>query len=722
VGDAEWRCRFTADVVGTWRYKLQAADAGGSSESQEAQFTCAQSEEKGFVEVSQTDSRFFEFSDGTPFVAPLINVEQGSPFNTLADIRENLPKLGRHGIRFVRWFPTGEGANYFVAPYGDSMRINWSFGDGWTRTEDADVGAGKLFSYAPYYYSGQRIPTLPRSRYRLAFRARVVGDRVLRPQMGSLDGGTIDVCSLTSSYHESNGGTCTYRREGWHDYVLEVEAPDAGSIDLSVALRGLYVSSDAPAPYDSQQEGSLQVHSIRLQRDETGSGDWGPNLLTRSDPDTYNYVDQRSAARLDEILRLSEEHGVYHKLTLFHKNDVVLNRFQADGTIGDWYRCPWGRCPVNFYSDEGQASRWYQDAYTRYFVARWSYSPALHSLELANENDLYAQDENDASFRAGWHVAELVHDLSPRHILMSNSFWGWWVERFWTDPEHGHLLDYSDKHWYANLTGSRCNVTRTRCELISNVWTDSAAYVRECWRRFSEYSQEFAYDKPIVRGEGGVAESGTGPQHPSIAADARGTYYHKKLWAHVGVLGYSCDGEWYPRLFVPYEEGRFPNDERDLLDMFAAYERFVEGEPLSNGAYVEIGTDLEGSAQIGVADQVGRLRAWGVRDGVSHRVLLWVDNAQHTWVNVVDGVLAQPASATLTVPGLRAGEPYTVVWWDPYAHHPARLIAGSESIIAQPDGTIEFAVSGLARDVALKIFESPSYSHASYLPLVLSGN
>jgi len=716
VGKADWRCRLTPDVVGNWRYKIQATDAGGFSESPEGQLACVPSGEKGFVTVSKTDPRFFAFSDGTPFVAPLINLEQGSPFNTLADIRANVPEMGQHGVRFVRWFPNGEGANYFVAPFGDSMRINWLFG-GSTSPEDADVEAGKLFSFSPYYYSAQQIPVMPGARYRLTFRAKVEGEQVLRPELGNLFGGTIDICSQTSTFHESRGESCTYRQDGWHDYSLEVKTPGSGLTNLSVALRALYVSSDAPSPYNNPQEGTIRIHSIQFQRDETGSGGWGANLLTRSDPDTYNYVDQRSAARLDEIFRLSEQYGVYHKLPLFHKNDAILNRFQADGTIGDWYHCGWGLCPVNFYSDDGQASRWYQDAYTRYFVARWSYSPALHSLELANENDLYSQDENDVSFTAGWHVAERVHDLSPRHILMSNSFYGWWVDSFWTDPVYGDLLDYSDKHWYANLTGASCDVTQTRCELISNLWKDSAAYVRECWKRFNEYSQSAGYGKPIVRGEAGVAESGTQPQHPSIALDPQGTYYHKKLWAHVGVLGYSCDGEWYPRLFVPSAEGQFPNDQRDLYQMFAAYERFMAGEPTSNGAHTEIGTDLEGSARIEVANAAGDLRAWGVRDVRSRRVLLWIDNAQHTWVNVVDGATIPPASGTLIIPGLQADQLYRVVWWDPYATDPAEMITGSNPVVARPNGTLELAVDDLERDVALKIVQEYAYSDACYLPL-----
>ena len=60
------------------------------------------------------------------------------------------------------------------------------------------------------------------------------------------------------------------------------------------------------------------------------------------------------------------------------------------------------------------------------------------------------------------------------------------------------------------------------------------------------------------------------------------------------------------------------------------------------------------------------------------------------------------------------------MWWDPYASDPAEMITGSETVVAQPDGSIELAVDGLTRDVALKLSDVYSYTHAQYLPLVLS--
>lgn len=695
VGPAEWRCRFTPDIVGNWQYKIKATDAQGTSESSVYQFTVIDSNNKGFIEASETDTRFFEFSDGTPFITPLTSMERAY-FNTLAEIRSRIPTLGEGAIRFVRWFPTGEGANFFVAPFSDWIKIVWHWVGGSTLT-DPDTASGKIWSFLPGYHTAQMIPAVPGDKYRLSFRAEVTGEKVLRAEFGDHGGnlGSIDIGSTESTYHENvNGETLTYKQDGWHDYVLE--GVNSAST-LGVYLRGLYTSG-APSPYDKFDFPDwwlqrIKTHSIKLQRDETGNGDWGPNLLSRSDPDTYNYVDQRSATRLDEILRLSEQYGVYHKLTMFHKNDNVLNVIQQDGSIS----IGWAQYNGNFYASP--AAVWYENAYTRYFIGRWSYSTSLHSLELANENSLRAD-----SYKAGFDFAEQVHNTSPRHILVTNSFWGYFADPQFADPDRGHLIDYGDKHWYANTDSG--NV-----EIISRTWQDSAAYVRECWIRFNEYKNTFNYQKPIVRGEGGVAQSGTGPQHPEIQTDPKGTYYHKKLWAHVGTLGYTCDGEWYPRVFkIAYDDTHFPNDNYNLPKMFNAYENFVEGEPLNNGNYEVIGTDQP--HQISLSQVTGNIRAWGSRDAIAGKILLWIDNADHTWKNVVDGVTINPISATLTFTGFQPGADYILEWWDTHQPDPALQVISSETITPETDGSIILNINSLTTDIAVKIYPQSPLSGA----------
>ena len=675
TGKAEWRCRFTPQVVGDWQYKVRATDASGTTTSQPQLFTCVDSARKGFVRVSSTDPKSFEFSDGTPFVTPLINTEQSSPFNGLARLRDDIQKFGENGVRFIRWFPTGEGANYSVIPFGDDLRSSWGFGSAWSTLDDVDVAAGKRLSFMPYYYTSQQIPAVPRTRYRLSLRAKVTGDKVFRPQLSD------DTTSLGELTLCAKSGLCPKPAAGWNDYTLYVTTT-VNAETLSVNLRDGFSEDD-------NVQGTIRLQSLRLQRDETGHGDWGPNLLTRSDPDTYNYVDQHGAALLDEVLRLSERYSVYHKLTLFHKNDNVLNRFLPDGSLTE----DWDSSNDYFYSQDGQAGRWYQRAYTRYFVARWSYSPALHSLELANENML-SQPSYDAAFA----LAQYVRELSPRHILMSNSFWGWFVNDFWSDPVRGYLMDYADKHWYANKSGAG------EGELIGTITNDSAANVRECWSQFRDYGQWFDYSKPIVRGETGVAVSGTEPQDPDIARDTQGTYYHKQLWAQVGSVGYQCDGEWYPMLL----------DDHNLWGMFAAYERFMQGEPLTNGKYEAIGTDLDDSRQISATSVTGSLRAWGARDIGACNVLLWIDNSQHTWRHVVDRVVIPAASATLALQGLITGT-YTAEWWNTTTG----ATTTSKTYTVMDDHKLVFSVGPLATDVAVKFkCSTPNQPLQVYLPLV----
>ena len=283
VGQADWRCRTSPDSIGTWRYRVKLIDAIGPAESAEQTFNVIASNSHGFVRVSPTDSHYFEFSDGTPFLAPLINVEWGNPLSNLDLIRTNIPKWGQYGVRFVRWLPTGEGANA-VTPYGDDVRVSWQFGDGWTRPENPDVD--KLFSYEPYFYSHQYVDAAPAANYRLTFRARVEGQRVLRVSLGSVSGNlvSLDICATGNTYHQARGDTCTAKKDGWQTYELRYTNSSAALLEVSPS--GLYVSADAPAPYNSIQSGRVALGSMVLQRAENGA--WGPNLLARSNPDTFS--------------------------------------------------------------------------------------------------------------------------------------------------------------------------------------------------------------------------------------------------------------------------------------------------------------------------------------------------------------------------------------------------------------------------------------------------
>jgi hypothetical protein len=644
TGAADWRCRLASETTGTWKYKIRATDASGTTETAENQFTVAANNssdfrKKGFIRMSPTDKRFFEYSDGSAFFTPLINTESNS-FNTLSGIRSNITQLAQGGIRFIRWFPTRETAVLYF--YGDVISPAWGFSPCYTTIDEADTQNGKRFSIVPSNdsYMTQYIAAVAGAKYRITFRAHVIS-------------GTF---RATVSFSGSNVGTFDVSaNSGFNSYSFEI-TNTSNSSEVSVNLK------------DVNSSKKIMLSNVVFQRFESENNSWGPNLIHHGDADTYSYVDQVQAAKMDEIFRQSEINGVYHKLTLFHKNDEVLGRFQTDGSVG-------GIDMANFY--DSPASRWYQNMYTRYFTARWSYSTALHSLEHVNETD-------PGSWQRAVQIADIVHAVSFRKVLVSNSYWHWGGPinpQAWTSPS----IDYADRHYYTN-TGSESGGPSA---IYSNQANDTVQYGRDCNTFFKDYNQANSVNKPFVQGEGGNMGDYTAPP-----GDKYGNWYHKKVWVNTGALGYTCDGEWWPRLWDSHSTTQFPTDQIDMFKIYKAYSSYLANEPLSNGSHIEIGTDLTGSNQI--TNTSSNLRAFGSKDAITARVLVWVDNKNNTWKNNQAGASEQ--SGTFSISGMPNGS-YTQEIWDTRAG----TATTTANAITVANGTLAFTAS-TGKDIAYKFY------------------
>lgn len=66
-GSKGWKLRFSPTEVGTWKYKIRAKHSSGETITSERTFNCTTSSKHGFIRVNPNDTRFFQFSDGTPF-------------------------------------------------------------------------------------------------------------------------------------------------------------------------------------------------------------------------------------------------------------------------------------------------------------------------------------------------------------------------------------------------------------------------------------------------------------------------------------------------------------------------------------------------------------------------------------------------------------------------------------------------------------------------------
>src|SRR3989344_8110250 len=104
-----WKVRFAPNKLGTWQYLLTVNDKDGSYTTPTNQsFEVVDSNSKGFIKVSETDSRYFEFEDGTYFPALGLNVEYGN-FDWRNPIQTNeslFQKFEDNKIQFIRTWIT----------------------------------------------------------------------------------------------------------------------------------------------------------------------------------------------------------------------------------------------------------------------------------------------------------------------------------------------------------------------------------------------------------------------------------------------------------------------------------------------------------------------------------------------------------------------------------------------------------------------------------------
>jgi hypothetical protein len=62
------------------------------------------------------------------------------------------------------------------------------------------------------------------------------------------------------------------------------------------------------------------------------------------------------------------------------------------------------------------------------------------------------------------------------------------------------------------------------------------------------------------------------------------------------------------------------------------------------------------------------------------------------------------ASGTISIEGFEPGQSYSVEWWDTYQPDPSLQVVGTDTSVAQADGSITIRIDNLTTDLAVKIF------------------
>jgi hypothetical protein len=94
----EWRVRFLPTEAGSHWVRVLARDRNGSVGSPPVNFSVRAAAGRGYIRVSKKDPHYFEFDDGTPYIAIGENIVEGP----LSEYYRWIPRLAKNGGNYSR--------------------------------------------------------------------------------------------------------------------------------------------------------------------------------------------------------------------------------------------------------------------------------------------------------------------------------------------------------------------------------------------------------------------------------------------------------------------------------------------------------------------------------------------------------------------------------------------------------------------------------------------
>ncbi|MFA9401868.1 MAG: hypothetical protein ACERKY_02255 [Anaerolineales bacterium] len=441
-GAPHWTVRFAPMNAGDWQYRIRVQDSEGTTyyppQSEPAlSFSVHQSSanpytQRGFLQVSPSDPRYFEFADGTPFIG--VGFNDGFQFSQ--DVENRMQTYEANKMNFMRVWLSGDGIN-------GSQWTSWAShhlpGDGYmpgvnfdtdTTYNDSDVSF-RLDDSNPCFFGDfwqGGIPVLPNTTYNIS--ARIKTEGIAGPRQAGDYGFVIKRGDWLNQACDQTGiGT-------------RITTPVSDSNGDWITVQGNYITGSSQYWLDylylvreNATDGEVFIDNIRVWKADDPAQ---VNLLREPNANSHLFFDPMNAAKWDKFITSAEDHGVYLKLVIDEKNEWIRNRIQPDGSISS------SDDNDNFYAAPGTKGRWLQEAWWRYIIARWGYSTAIHSFEYINEGDPYNGNHHEAANA----LAEYFDRHDPSDHMVTTSFWHSFPNiEFWSNDDFS-AIDYADIHAY----------------------------------------------------------------------------------------------------------------------------------------------------------------------------------------------------------------------------------------------------------------------------------
>jgi hypothetical protein len=701
TGQAVWKVRFAPDEVGTWKYYLKAQDKTGTIQSETRSFTVTASANRGFIRPSKTDPRYFEYADGTYFPALGMNSGYGEiQWTNPSANQDYLQKAGSNGIQVIRmwlsqWSIFGSTWNPWYGIRNDYdgyiPRAGLYTNDISTTPMDTlrlvytDNNSGDWFD-ACRFIGGFQAPPAVKQNTKYHIKIRYEAQGISGPRDPAFPGFGL-VAKVQNPYDGNwhtqcyNGGdpqngvkVTGYGKDSADWTYLEGEWNSGSQNTLPIFYLALENVNSLSATANGQpwnKPPQADIDTVFIGED-LGGGNYGPNIVTKPSMEQLTYYMERNAYAFDKTLELAKQNGVYLKLVVMEKNDIIQMEVSYDGKRVKSDN-------NNFYGNYRTmtAVRWYQQAWWRYLQARWGYSPNIFAFEAVNEAEPgnanhHAQvDEMGKYLHCGVFGVSLPAtdgqkcNLShPDAHMVSTSLWSGFDSGLFVNDKYPNV-DYADIHQYI---AKDTDLTHFQDTALST-YDLGAAYG----------ALVSGSKKPIIRGETGLITQGANTDSiADLSADKQGIWLHNLIWGGINPSGL-IENYWYAKAHIY-------GGPVDLRPQFKNYYSFIKDIPLNNGKYVNASAVASSS----------KLRVWGQKDLTNQKAHLWIANTDHIWTNT--GTIA-PITGTVTLKGFAANTMFNVEWWDTYAGKASSM----QSISTNASGDLVLNVSNLTTDVAVRI-------------------
>ena len=699
TGQAVWKIRFTPDEIGTWQYYIKARDKTGTAQTGTRYFTVTPSTNHGFIRVSKSDPRYFEYSDGTYFPALGMN----SAYNEIqwtnpSSNQDYFQKARSNGIQVIRmwlsqWSIFGSSWNPWYSIRNDydgylpraGLVINGAGNTPMSQLRLVYADDNSYYFDACRFIGGFQAPPAVKQNTTYHIRIKYKAQGISGQRDPTYPG-----YGLVAKVQNPNDGN-------WHTNCYNGGDPQNGvkvtgyghdSLDWTY-LEGDWNSGNAnwlPLFYLAVENANNLTDTVNSQPwnwhpevdidtvfigEDLGNGDYGPNIVTKPSMEHLSYYMERNAYAFDKVLDLAKQNGVYLKLVVMEKNEQIENEIGYDGNAAEFDN-------NNFYGDYRTmtAVRWYQQAWWRYLQARWGYSPNIFAFEAVNEaspgyTNHYGQiDEMGKYLHCGvFGVSLPPYDSEkctlnhPDAHMVSTSFETGFEQDFFASDKYPSV-DYADIHQYI--------AKDTDLEHFQ----DTALATYDLGLAYG--AKESGSGKPVIRGETGLIDFAANTDSlTDVSADTQGTWLQKLIWGGINPTGL-IENYWYAKDHI-YKTV-------DLRPLFKNYYLFIKDLPLNNGKYVDAAAVSSNS----------KLRVWGQKDLTNQRVHLWIANIDDIWTNKST---VQPASGVITISGFSPNLQFNVEWWNTYTGE----VINSQDITANQNGELSLTISNLTTDVAVRI-------------------